>query len=141
MGVSAVCRGSEAAIALILAVASAAKLVFVNACQSCGACCVTYRVSFYHGEIDEFPGGIVPAGLTDRVTPHLACMRGTDRQPPRCVALRGEIGKEVGCAIYEFRPSPCREFAPLAAVGQGDEACNSARRRHGLPPLEMAASP
>jgi Fe-S-cluster containining protein len=48
--------------------------------------------------------------------------------------LRGIIGDSVSCAIYEFRPSACRDFAPLAAVGRGDEACNEARRHHQLPP-------
>lgn len=71
----------------------------------------------------------------DAVVPEVAIMRGTDSQPPRCIALRGEIGSAVSCAIYEFRPSPCREFAPLAAVGKGDAACNAARRRHRLPEL------
>lgn len=106
-----------------------------NPCQSCGACCATFRVSFYCGELDDVPGGWVPGGLVDRVTPVMACMRGTERQPPKCVALRGEIGQSVSCAIYEFRPSPCRDFAPLAAAGSGDDACAEARRRHGLPPL------
>lgn len=107
----------------------------LNHCQQCGACCVTYRVSFYAGEMDEMPGGVVPSGLVDKINDVMACMRGTDRQPPRCVALRGTVGEEVGCAIYEFRPSPCREFAPYANLGQGDDACAEARRRHGLPPL------
>ncbi|MBY0341461.1 MAG: YkgJ family cysteine cluster protein [Rhodocyclaceae bacterium] len=107
----------------------------LNHCQQCGACCATYRVSFYAGEIDELPGGSVPSGLVDKINNVMACMRGTDRQPPRCVALRGTIGEEVGCGIYEFRPSPCREFAPYAHLGMGDDACNEARRRHGLPPL------
>jgi len=104
----------------------------MNPCTSCGACCATYRVSFYHGETDDLPGGLVPAGLVEKLTAVMACMRGTERQPPRCVALRGAIGESVSCAIYEFRPSPCREFAPLAAVGRGDDACNAARARHGL---------
>jgi len=92
-------------------------------------------VSFHSGELDDTAGGCVPSNLTELVTPGSACMRGTADQPPRCVALRGEVGDSVSCAIYEFRPSPCREFAPLAAVGRGDEACDDARRRHGLPPL------
>ncbi len=107
----------------------------MNHCTACGACCATYRVTFYCGETDDFPGGSVPSALTEMVTPIMACMRGTGSQPPRCIALVGEIGRSVSCAIYEQRPSPCREFAPLAAVGRGDEACNEARRRHGLPPL------
>lgn len=110
-----------------------------NPCVSCGACCATYRVSFYCGETDEFPGGCVPSGLVEQVTSVMACMRGTAAQPPRCIALHGEVGKSVSCAIYEQRPSPCREFAPLAAVGRSDEACADARRRHGLPPLDVKA--
>ena len=107
----------------------------LNHCQKCGACCAAYRVSFYSGEMDEMPGGMVPSGLVEKINDVMACMRGTERQPPRCVALRGEIGVEVGCAIYEFRPSPCRDFSPYANLGQGDDACADARRRHGLPPL------
>jgi hypothetical protein len=65
-------------------------------------------------------------------------MRGTAAAPSRCLALRGRIGDSVSCAIYEFRPTACRDFAPLAAVGSGDESCNDARRRHGLLPLGLA---
>ena len=43
------------------------------------------------------------------VSDTLRCMQGTQRVPPRCVALRGDIGREVLCAIYDFRPSPCRD--------------------------------
>jgi Fe-S-cluster containining protein len=107
----------------------------VNHCQCCGACCATYRVSFHVEEVDDLPGGRVPAGLIDPMTSQLVCMRGTASSPYRCVALRGIIGDSASCAIYEFRPSACRDFAPLAAVGRGDEACNEARRHHQLPPL------
>jgi Fe-S-cluster containining protein len=110
----------------------------VNPCQSCGACCATYRVTFPAEELDELPGGVVPLGFADLMGSIGAYMKGTERQPPRCVALRGEIGRSVGCSIYEFRPSACREFAPLASIGRGDQACNDARRRHGLAPLDAA---
>lgn len=112
----------------------------LSPCQSCGACCATYRVNFCCDELDD-RGGSVPAGLAEQVTSVMACMRGTGAAPVRCVVLRGEIGRAVSCAIYEFRPSPCREFGPLAAVGQGDDACNDARRRHGLPLLGGAVAP
>lgn len=104
-------------------------------CQKCGACCAAYRVTFHEDEVSDQPGGYVPAGLVEAWSGAVVMMRGTGRQPPRCVALRGEVGVGVTCAIYEFRPSPCREFAPLAALGWGDEACSDARRKHGLPPL------
>lgn len=74
-------------------------------------------------------GGTVPAGLTVEVTATISRMRGTDHAPARCAALSGRLGQRVGCGIYEWRPSPCREFEA------GSAACNSARQRHGLPPL------
>ena len=55
-------------------------------------------------------------------------MRGTDYRSPRCAALTGKLGEKVACAIYEWRPSPCREFAA------GSDACDRARMRHGLAP-------
>ncbi len=47
----------------------------------------------------------------------------------RCAALTGQVGQRVACGIYEWRPSPCQEFAA------GSDACQRARQRHGLPPL------
>lgn len=110
-----------------------------NPCEACGACCATWRVSFHEDEVSGAPGGLVPAGLVEPVSATAVCMRGTADQPPRCIALRGQIGIAVKCAIYEFRPSPCREFSPMACIGQGEVACDEARRRHGLPPLEGRA--
>ena len=74
-------------------------------------------------------GGQVPAGLAVEVSGSTCRMRGTDHVPIRCVALTGKVGEQVACGIYEWRPSPCREFE------EGSDACNKARLRHGLPPL------
>ena len=74
-------------------------------------------------------GGAVPDGLWVPVTDHISRMRGTDHGRPRCAALYGPVGEKATCGIYEWRPSPCREFE------EGSDACASARRRHGLPPL------
>ncbi len=101
-------------------------------CQSCGACCAAFRVDFHPAEL---AGGAfaweegVPAALTVPVTANLVRMAGTDRSPPRCAALAGEVGVAVACTIYGARPSPCREFDTEHA------ACARARRQHGLPPL------
>lgn len=103
----------------------------MSACQSCGACCACFRVDFSVHEVDD-EGGRVPAGLAVEVTDGLRRLRGTDHSPPRCAALTGRIGQRVACGIYEWRPSPCREFA------EGSDACERARRRHGLPPLTAA---
>lgn len=101
----------------------------MSACTSCGACCASFRVDFSVYELDEM-GGSVPSGLAVEVNDTLCRMRGTDHASPRCAALTGKIGVQVACGIYEWRSSPCREFA------EGDDACNRARSRHGLPKLD-----
>lgn len=94
-------------------------------CLTCGACCASFRVDFScHEMLDQ--GGHVPSGLASEVTDAIWRLRGTDHSPPRCAALTGRIGEKVACGIYEWRPSPCHEFA------QGSDACARARQRHGL---------
>jgi len=73
-------------------------------------------------------GGSVPDGLVVEVTGSTCRMRGTDHSPPRCAALSGRLGERIACGIYEWRPSPCREFE------EGSDACVRARQRHGLAP-------
>ena len=97
-------------------------------CLGCGACCACFRVDFAVYELDGL-GGRVPPGLTVEVNGSTVRMRGTDHVPIRCAALTGTVGQRVGCAIYEWRPSPCREFEA------GSEACARARARHHLLPL------
>ncbi len=99
----------------------------LHPCQTCGACCATFRVSFYWAEANDAPGGSVPVALTAAVSPHLRCMQGTQTQPVRCVALEGEVGQWVSCGIYSQRSSTCKE------VALGDAQCVKARLAHGLP--------
>lgn len=101
----------------------------MSACTTCGACCASFRVDFSVEETEE-QGGPVPDGLWLPLTDHTARLRGTDHSPPRCAALYGRVGERATCGIYEWRPSPCREFE------EGSEACRRARQRHGLPALE-----
>ena len=103
-------------------------------CCRCGACCASFRVTLPRVELDG-QGGHVPAVLTEPYTPTTACMREHPDTPGRCIALEGQVGIRVHCTIYPRRPAACSEFAPLAALGIGDEACDEARRRQGLPPL------
>ena len=104
-------------------------------CTRCGACCAAFRVDFHRSELAGAGAAGVPDALVVPVTATLVRMRGTDDGPPRCIALAGEIGVRAHCAIYADRPSPCRDFAPYAALGIGEDACDRARARHGLPPL------
>ncbi|HOB66493.1 YkgJ family cysteine cluster protein [Ottowia sp.] len=94
-------------------------------CLSCGACCASFRVDFAALELQS-EGGPVPDGLAARLTTSLCRLRGTDHLRPRCAALGGQVGQRVRCGIYEWRPSPCREF------DAGSDACLHARRQHGL---------
>lgn len=98
-------------------------------CLACGACCASFRVDFSVYEVDE-QGGRVPSGLAVEVTDSTCRLRGTDHSPPRCAALTGKVGVKAACGIYEWRPSPCREFEA------GSDACHAARARHGMGPLE-----
>ncbi|MGN6527177.1 MAG: YkgJ family cysteine cluster protein [Burkholderiaceae bacterium] len=100
-------------------------------CQACGACCAAFRVSFHWLEADE---RALPELLTERVSTHLLCMRGTWSARPRCIALAGDVGRAVTCTAYARRPSPCRE------VQAGDAQCTRARAVHGLPPLGTGAA-
>ena len=109
----------------------------MSACLSCGACCAAFRVDFHCSELTSLERLGVPPELALPVTTRLYRMRGTDDAPPRCVALAGEVGQGVRCTIYERRPGPCRDFAPYAGVGIGDDACDAARRRYGLSPLAL----
>jgi len=103
--------------------------ILMSACTTCGACCASFRVDFSVQEMQEM-GGTVPAGLAVEVTASTCRMRGTDHVPARCAALSGKLGDKIGCGIYEWRPSPCREFE------EGSDACARARARHGLPELQ-----
>lgn len=109
-------------------------------CKTCGACCrASAFMELPHRpfadmtdteaqEIEEkHPGSVTlttPSGWT--FDPERFVMAIKPGEHGRCVALRGKVGKKVSCAIYEDRPSTCREFEP------GDEQCFAARRRAGL---------
>lgn len=93
-------------------------------CTACGACCAAFRVDFDRRELD----GHLPASMVIELNDTLVRLRGTDHQPPRCAALSGRIGERVRCGVYEWRPGPCRELEV------GSDACQAARRRHGLSP-------
>jgi Fe-S-cluster containining protein len=89
-----------------------------NPCLSCGACCAYYRITFHADEALA-----IPAEYLEQIQPEVSCMKGTNNYPPRCSALRGEVGQQVSCAIYENRPSPCREFNEYELDGTPNMRC------------------
>jgi Fe-S-cluster containining protein len=111
-----------------------------NPCLSCGACCAYFRASFHWLETTAAADGITPAELTVPVSRHFVAMRGSDRRPPRCIALEGTIGNAVRCSIYDRRASPCREFQASWVDGVHNERCDRARAAHGLLPLPPPAA-
>lgn len=111
---------------------------WVHPCLRCGACCASFRASFYWAEADDATAGGVPVALTEVLTPHLRVMRGTNQAQPRCVALDGRIGEAVRCSIHPQRASVCREFLPSFENGEPNSRCDSARARYQLPPLTPA---
>ena len=105
-------------------------------CSTCGACCSHYRVSFYFGELDDHPGGFIPSAMATDLGGFRACMSGTETGG-RCSALRGEIGSgPISGAIYDSRPSSCREFPVWEPDGSPNPSCQQLREKIGLAPLE-----
>ncbi|MCL1635876.1 YkgJ family cysteine cluster protein [Luteimonas sp. SX5] len=103
-------------------------------CQSCGACCAAFRVSFHWLGLAS-AGGAIPDALAEPVDKHRMAMKGTDARNPHCVALQGAVGTQVSCSIYGTRPDPCRDLLPAWENGQASPQCDRARQRYGLPPL------
>ncbi|MBA4381974.1 MAG: hypothetical protein C0406_05350 [Sideroxydans sp.] len=89
-----------------------------NPCLICGACCAYYRITLHADEAVA-----IPAEHLEPLQPEVFCMKGTNSYPPRCAALRGEVGQQVSCAIYENRPSSCREFNEYELDGSPNMRC------------------
>ncbi len=94
-----------------------------NPCLTCGACCAHFRIVLHREEADSSLGGYVPLKLTHHLNEQSFCMKGTDSYPPRCIALEGEVGQAVRCAIYADRPQVCREFNEYELDGSPNPSC------------------
>lgn len=110
----------------------------VHPCQNCGACCASFRVSFYWREAERNDAiNPVPQGFWDESTPQERAMKGTsNKHHPKCIALKGRIGEFVNCEIYANRPTPCRKFQASYENGEHQPRCDDAREKHGLKPLQ-----
>ena len=92
-------------------------------CQACGACCAYAR---------DWPRFTIESDdAIDRLPTHLVEFDGSGMRwtGNRCAALSGEVGVLTACTVYHDRPQVCRDCVA------GDDACQMARARHGLPPL------
>ncbi|MFH1153135.1 MAG: YkgJ family cysteine cluster protein [Pseudomonadota bacterium] len=106
-------------------------------CESCGACCAFFRVSFPCTETEDTHFFPVPAAMT--LVQNLAqrFMIGTQTRTPRCIALEGSVGYKVRCTIYENRPSTCRNFILSWENNTGNLLCDQARASFGLQPFSQ----
>lgn len=109
----------------------------VHPCQSCGACCSYFRVSFYWREAEKSDvDNPVPQNFWEEGPGSFRVMKGTaPKHNPKCTALQGTIGDFVACSIYSNRPTPCRNFKASFEDGTHHERCDQARAKHGLRPL------
>ena len=106
----------------------------ISPCETCGACCAFFAVSFPECEVTD-NNGLVPSGLTLTQKVSERIMKGTQTGSPRCIALEGRIGSRVKCSIYPSRPSTCRNFVRSWEAGKGNELCDRARQIYGLQPF------
>lgn len=101
-------------------------------CQTCGACCVNSNANRGEKFVDWVEVDRRDVLLKRRVAQRLVVYN--DAGVPhlrlddegRCVALRGRLGRQVLCAIYEARPRVCRR------VEAGSALCHQYRRDHQL---------
>jgi Fe-S-cluster containining protein len=102
-------------------------------CQKCGACCCNRDTNREAG-LREY----VEVGKRDALclVPDLLASLGVQNEKgewhlklrdQRCVALRGRLGRQVSCAIYDLRPAACRR------VVAGSPECLEARAERGIP--------
>jgi len=102
-----------------------AKTVANNLCQSCGACCC-YSANWPRFTTeDDAALDLIPAAYVNERLSGMRC------EGNRCSALSGNVGVATACAVYAVRPEVCRTCLP------GDVECNMARRRSGLPAIEI----
>lgn len=104
-------------------------------CQTCGACCCNTnenRAADYVWYVDIEGGSrlLKRKDLVQRFvafdpedSPHMRLLANG-----RCSALRGRLGVDVHCEVYDDRPRGCRRVEP------GDEDCLLARRERGIDP-------
>ena len=118
----------------------------LHPCQTCGACCASFRVAFHWREAegnseDQFDRS-VPQEYTEDLDLNQRCMKGTnDKHQPKCIALMGRVGQSAHCMVYENRPTPCRQFTASYENGYQNLRCDQAREKHGMKPLNKKDYP
>jgi len=101
-------------------------------CQQCGACCSNQQAAAAVGYVrltKHESKQMKRLGLSVVQSDNKSLLGTRNRVEtthPVCVALRGHVGEQCGCAIYELRPHNCRQFEV------GSSLCRTARENAGL---------
>ncbi len=106
-------------------------------CQTCGACCCNPEENQKEGFVDWVEVSPRDILLRRRRTAKRLVIYNAAGMPHlrmdnngRCAALRGRLGEDVSCSVYEIRPAPCRRLQA------GSDRCLQYRRERGIdPPL------
>ena len=114
---------------------SGKKPIRISACERCGACCAFFPVNFPEMEIDDPENGNALTTMSLPARHLMRVMRGTELNPPRCIALEGEVSIRVFCTIYAARPSTCRNFIRSWEENSGNSLCDRARAAYGMQPF------
>lgn len=98
-------------------------------CTACGVCCAFALMVPVTMADSERLSDIVEITF-DSEHPDIAVDRvlSRSRENGHCINLQGNLGEEIGCRIYEDRPSVCREFEA------GSDRCHEYRRIYGIEP-------
>ena len=98
-------------------------------CVTCGVCCSFTLIAPIEKDRNEgLPSywEVYPDDAPDE--PPILRVMPRDDENGQCVNLDGELGKKVGCSVYEHRPSGCRDFEA------GSDRCREYRRMYGIEP-------
>ena len=104
-------------------------------CRTCGACCGPSEDQSLFVDVTARDVARLSRRYARMSTHHRGGMVSSSLALPTkrnhngvvCVALRGTVGKRVSCAIYDRRPTACRE-----AIKPGDRNCRALRRELGI---------
>lgn len=100
-------------------------------CLTCGACCGAMICVAVNPKDTQTPPehywNITTTGERGEITVDRYLRRSGETLA--CANLGGEIGKEVGCRIYEQRPQMCHVFEA------GSDKCHALRRAYGIEPF------
>lgn len=108
----------------------------MKSCDKCGACCKGHLiVEVYDVDVQREPH-LAAADICERTRgATYETLMANLQQDGRCLVIAG--GQECKflrgnntCAVYPTRPNAC------VAMQAGDEQCQEARQREGLPPLD-----